>query len=139
MEPRRERTRRRRRREPFVFEATRGHLRRGRAEVLAGFTIDALALVAPMIDSLRAAVSLEHLVRQRRPPLARVLDPAAAVYLARLRGAAPFWMRAIGAFEPLLPVALDAVVLTFRDHEMGVRIVLPPIAVAAGVDGERVG
>ena len=104
----------------------------------ARFTIDALALVAAMVDAFGAAVPLEHLVRQLGPPLARVLDPFATVKLAGLRCAAAFRVRAIGPLEPLLPVALDAIVLTFRDHQMCVRIVLVAVAVPTGMDRKRV-
>src|SRR5256885_14049477 len=48
------------------------------------------------------------------------------------------WICGIRTAKPLLARARDAVVLSLRNHDVCVRIVLPPVGVSAGVDGERV-
>lgn len=80
--------------------------------MLAGFTIDGLALVATMVDPVASTVTLEHRVREFSPMLARMLNPFPAVKLPRLRSAATLGMCPIGALKSLLPVTLDAIVLT---------------------------
>jgi hypothetical protein len=67
----------------------------GRAwsEVLAGFAVNALALVATVIDALATSAPLERGVREVSPPSSRLLHPLATVERATLWTAAALGVR----------------------------------------------
>src|SRR5205807_1804096 len=67
-----------------VVEASRRHVRGGGSIVSTWIEIDALAFVAAVVDAFVSAAPREHLVRERRPPFARVLHPFAAVKCSAL-------------------------------------------------------
>lgn len=64
-----------------------------RTKMLAGLPVDALSLVAAVIDSLLAATALQRGVREVGPPFPRVLHPLATVKRAALGCAAALRVR----------------------------------------------
>src|SRR4051812_99549 len=107
---------------------------RTRAVVLTGLLGYSLSLIAAVIDALGTAGSLERLVREIRPALARLLDPPGSVKRAALRRTTALGLVRIGAPEPFVTRSLDPVILTFREHEVSMRVVGMAVPVAALVN-----
>jgi hypothetical protein len=124
--------------ETVVLTSSGGHVGRRRPIVPAGVAVDALALVAAMVDAFLAPSRAEHLVRQFSPSLACTFHPFASVKRSALRRAAPFRMRGIRPSKPLCAIAIDAVVLPLRDHHVRMRIVFIAVGVTAGMDRQGV-
>ncbi len=81
---------------------------------------------------------MSAIVRQFSQPLARMLRPFPPGKCPALWRAAAVRVRAIRAAKPLLFAAWNPVVLTLRNHQVRVRVVIVSVGVIAGVDGERV-
>ena len=68
-------------------------MRGARPEMLAGFPVNALALVAAVIDTLATSTPLQGGIRELGPALARVLHPLTAVKRATLGRTAALGVR----------------------------------------------
>ena len=125
--------------ETIVLAESLEDVRRLGSEVLGRLPVDALALVAAMVDPFLTAVTAQPGVDSGGQPLARPLDPVTSVERAALRRAAAFGMRTIGPTKPVLTVPVDSVMAAFGDHDVHVRVVFAALAALAGMNRERVG
>ena len=114
-----------------VLDAPRGHVRGGWTIVVAGLSVEALALVAQMVDALVPAAFLELRVDQGSPLLPCVLHPLAVVEAAALWCAVARWIATVRAAKPGLPRAVDSVVLALRDHQVCMGVVDATIPVGS--------
>src|SRR4029079_9773327 len=95
----------------------------GRPVVVAGFTVEPLALVAAMIDTPSASGACERLVRQLGPVFASVVAPVPSVKIAALGRPAALRTLRIGSSKPLLARSLETVVPSLGQHQVRMRVV----------------
>jgi hypothetical protein len=112
---------------------------RTRSEVLARFLAHALAVAAAVVHPFIPTELPQFVVGDVRERLACALDPLTAVKAAALQGAPAFRMLTARAAEPVALGPREAVVLSLRDHQVDVWVVLSALTVRAGVHRDRVG
>jgi hypothetical protein len=91
----------------------RHHVSGGWAEVVAWLPIDALTLIAPVVDTRMAPDVVEPGIHQLRLAGPCLLHPLTPMEAAALRGSAALGMLDVGTSEPLLANPIDPVVLAF--------------------------
>src|SRR5262245_60445344 len=94
--------------QPLVIDSSAGHVRRCGTVMPTRLSIDALALVAAVVDALSSAAFPQLVVNERSPPLARLLHPLTTMKRSALRRSTAVSVGGVRAAKPLLARTRDS-------------------------------